>query len=162
VSFSFFFFIIILLLLLQQLLLLLFIPFSFSIWLSLLTWVVKADELFCRPQKKKMNNLSQLLAFVNGARHVGLYILSSPDLSLCLAGQNWSWSSSTREEELKLMNHQIRNEKKNLSGEIEREKGVDPNLLTYFDSTEKKANLKEILFVCFENSPPPFLQCRVR
>lgn len=33
-----------------------------------------------------MNNLSQLLAFVNGARHVGLYILSSPDLSLCLAG----------------------------------------------------------------------------
>jgi hypothetical protein len=42
---------------------------------------IKADELFCRPQKKKMNNLSQLLAFVNGARHVGLYILSSPDLS---------------------------------------------------------------------------------
>ena len=95
-----------------------------------------------------MNNLSQLLAFVNGARHVGLYILSSPDLSLCLARQNMSWSSSTREEELKLMNHQIRNEKKNLPGEIEREKGVDPNLLTYFDSKEKKKGKSERDFVC--------------
>jgi hypothetical protein len=54
VSFSFFF--IIIMVLLQ----LLYSVFIFDLVVAV-DWIVKADELFCRPQKKKkMNNLSQL------------------------------------------------------------------------------------------------------
>jgi hypothetical protein len=64
------------------------------------------------------------------------------------------------------MNHQIRDGKKNLSRErLTGKRGVDPDLLTYFDSEKEREreNLEEFLFVCVGGFFSPLaLQCRVR